>query len=275
MVRESGISATRPSFPRYLLPSLTPSFLSRRRASKDSDSSEDDFIPASSSGEEEEEAQEDGRASSAPRQRDEAGSGGGGKKTSRIAQPDTIRCLDCSAHLAYASQIISKGFTGRHGRAFLVAPPAATQSATPPGADPRDLLNIRVGRSESRQLVTGWHTVADISCDVCDRKVGWKYVDARDLGQRYKVGKFILETERVVTWRSWDGVAAPAASASDGRKGGQPSGADGEGGEEEGRVSFDSEDDDECNELFVGLWDAETIAERRRTGQRRVRHWGI
>lgn len=273
MVRESGISATKPSFPRYLLPSLTPSFLSRRRASKDSDSSEDDFIPASASasGEEGEEAQQDGRASSAPRQQDKAGSDGGGKKTPRIAQPDTIRCLDCSAHLAYASQIISKGFTGRHGRAFLVAPPAATQSPAPPGADPRDLLNVRVGRSESRQLVTGWHTVADISCDVCDRKVGWKYVDARDLGQRYKVGKFILETERVVTWRSWDG----AGPSGDGGKGGRPPGADGDGAEEEGRVSFDSEDDDECNELFVGLWDAETIAERRRTGQRRVRHWGI
>ncbi|KAI9668403.1 MAG: hypothetical protein M1831_001157 [Alyxoria varia] len=33
----------------------------------------------------------------------------------------TISCLRCHAHLALTTQIISKGFTGRHGRAYLVA----------------------------------------------------------------------------------------------------------------------------------------------------------
>ncbi|CRK35816.1 hypothetical protein BN1708_016471, partial [Verticillium longisporum] len=37
-------------------------------------------------------------------------------------------------------------------------------------------------------LVTGWHVVADITCAVCHAKLGWKYVDAREEAQKYKVG---------------------------------------------------------------------------------------
>ena len=33
-------------------------------------------------------------------------------------------CARCHADLAFTSQIVSKGFTGRHGRAYLVAPVA-------------------------------------------------------------------------------------------------------------------------------------------------------
>ena len=241
MVRESGISATKPSFPRYLLPSFTPSFLSRRRSSKGSDSSEDDFVIA-----------ENAPSGYQPNTIE-----------SRLTQtqPDTLRCLDCSAHLAYASQIISKGFTGRHGKAFLVAPPSATKAPAPPDSDPDELLNIRVGRSENRQLVTGWHTVADISCGVCDRKIGWKYVDAREASQKYKVGKFILETERVVTWRSWERVPVKQASRSHDEKSAESEILE----EEESDVSFDSGDEEECENLFAGRWDAEAVAERRRS----------
>lgn len=150
-----------------------------------------------------------------------------------------------------ASQIVSKGFTGRYGRAFLVAPP-------PPPADERDLVNIRVGRSEDRQLVTGWHVVADICCATCSRKLGWKYVDAREKSQRYKVGKYILEVERVVTHRRWEDVAADADRGLV---------DDGPATEDKSRYSqeivFDSDDDDECDDIFAGVWDAATVAKRR------------
>lgn len=163
--------------------------------------------------------------------------------------------MTCSTDLALASQIISKGFTGRYGRAFLVAPP-------PPPADTTTLLNIRIGRSEDRQLVTGWHVVADICCATCSRKLGWKYVDAKEQSQKYKVGKYILETERVTTHRSWEDYDIPdlgyieeEASEVD------EQGVDSARNSDE--IVFDSEDEDECEDIFAGTWNAATVAKRR------------
>lgn len=109
--------------------------------------------------------------------------------------------------------------------------------------------------------------VADICCGICSRKLGWKYVDAKEESQKYKVGKFILETERVVTHRSWEDVtiseglelmdemAGEEEEAARGKKDGD--------GQEQSEVEFDSEDDEECEAVFAGLWDAETAAKRR------------
>ncbi|KAL2114522.1 hypothetical protein VUR80DRAFT_6007 [Thermomyces stellatus] len=167
---------------------------------------------------------------------------------------DTLRCSTCSTDLAYSSQIISKGFTGRHGRAYLVGPPTTDSTSTPSSSySTPDLINVRVGRCESRQLVTGWHTVADISCAVCHTKLGWKYVDAKEYSQRYKVGKFILETERVVTYRSWEDVPVTRTGSGSGV-------SPGVAGEE---IEFDSDDEDECDDIFSGTWDRESVARRR------------
>ncbi|KAK0717382.1 yippee zinc-binding/DNA-binding /Mis18, centromere assembly-domain-containing protein, partial [Lasiosphaeria miniovina] len=163
------------------------------------------------------------------------------------AQPDTLRCGTCSTDVAFSSQIVSKGFTGRHGRAYLVA-------AAPGSVTEADLINIRVGRSENRQLVTGAHVVADISCAMCGTKLGWKYVDARESAQKYKVGKFILETQRVVAHHGWEEAAAASG-------GGSRNGDDDSGDEV---IVFDSDDSDECEDIFAGVWDADVVAKRRR-----------
>ncbi|KAK7423601.1 hypothetical protein QQZ08_008954 [Neonectria magnoliae] len=229
MVRESGISATKPIFPSYLLPSFKLPFSRRHSASSstsaDSPPSSAATTPASSP------------PNNTPLTKHTE------TRLSRTA-PNTLRCSTCSADLAFASQIISKGFTGRYGRAFLVAPPA------PPA--PQTLLNIRVGRSENRQLVTGWHVVADINCGSCGTKLGWKYVDAKEQGQKYKVGKFILETERVVTQRTWEDV--PVDETRDTNVADE---------QDDDEIVFDSEDDDECEDVFAGVWDAETVGRRR------------
>lgn len=264
--------------------------------------------------------------------------------------PDVLRCNTCGTDVAYGLQIVSKGFTGRHGRALLVSAPlsASTPScpASPPlpfppssaigrgggssssssgsntpvspghhalARDGTNLVNITVGRPEARNLVTGAHVVADINCATCGVKIGWKYVDAREQAQKYKVGKFILETERVVLFRSWEDVlsgeedkephrhfyssSAPAgsfggrrkssilcgsrkvscSSEGAGRGGGfvveegeeGPEGEEGEEGEEscagesEEEIIFDSDDEDECEDIFAGVWDAATVARRR------------
>lgn len=95
--------------------------------------------------------------------------------------------------------------------------------------------------------------VADISCNMCSTKIGWKYIDARESSQKYKVGKFILETALVVTSRSWEDTEPSATKHA----------AANDSGEDEDDVALNSEDEDELEDLFAGTWDAQTVANRR------------
>lgn len=101
-------------------------------------------------------------------------------------------------------------------------------------------------------------------------------MDAKEQSQKYKVGKFILETEKVVTHRCWEDAEIeeldePNKSREEitlyGRDGEVGEEADDEGleevEEEEEEVVFDSDDEDECEDVFAGTWDAETVARRR------------
>ncbi|KAK1530946.1 uncharacterized protein CCOS01_06049 [Colletotrichum costaricense] len=240
-------------------------------------------------------------------------------KTTSLARthPDTLRCSTCSCDIAFASQIVSKGFTGRYGRAYLIAPtaipntttdttsssPSTTQSARGGANNSKNkgsLANVRIGKCENRQLVTGWHVVADITCVLCSAKLGWKYVDAKELSQKYKVGKFILEVERVVPFRSWEDVVdvrddecsddeeddaledddsvAGEAGGVGGRdedvadRNGDDSGGGDDSAAQSARkdapdsdveVVFDSEDEDDLEDMFSGNWDPEVVAKRR------------
>src|SRR5215469_18372972 len=72
-----------------------------------------------------------------------------------------LRCSRCLTHICPTSAIISKGFTGRHGRAYLVAPPCCSSGLTPPST-PRhhtsgNLPNTHTHKPVPRQLVTGAH----------------------------------------------------------------------------------------------------------------------
>jgi hypothetical protein len=144
-----------------------------------------------------------------------------------------------------------------------------------------DLLNTKTGRPEDRHLATGLHTVADVTCATCGATVGWKYLFAKNAAQRYKVGKFILETGQVVGFHSWEDVDVPCTVDEGGgnEEGGQGWGAweGGEVGGEEGRdgedgvVVFDSEDEDECEDIFAGVWDAKVVAKRRRSRAENIR----
>lgn len=267
-------------------------------------------------------------------------------------QPDTLRCNTCSTDIAFCSQIVSKGFTGRHGRAYLVSAPTARGTPSCPASplnktnNPKntkagsdvDLVNIRVGRPENRQLVTGQHVVADISCIVCGSKLGWKYVDAREQAQKYKVGKFILETQRVVAFHSWEnideedvstitptqsqqnpvenrntpqsisalneenlntlnasnrgqtsrlsnpsrssplsesqGSASTSTSTTNSRNNSTSNIPQQTAAAQEEVIVFDSEDEDECDEIFAGIWDAEVVAKRRRHKVSNIRRNG-
>jgi len=178
------------------------------------------------------------------------------------AHPNTLRCVTCATDIAFASQIVSKGFTGRHGRAYLVSLPSSTESTCRGDLTDRRglLINTKIGRNVNRELLTGLHVVADVSCMICNSVLGWKYVDAKELSQRYKIGKFILEMKRVVQVAGWEnGILGEQ----EGNESGHETIREEEEEEEEDVVVFDEDDDDECDELFAGVWNAETVAKRR------------
>ncbi|KAL8913907.1 MAG: hypothetical protein Q9172_007195 [Xanthocarpia lactea] len=204
-------------------------------------------------------------------------------------QTSRLRCARCAADLCPTSQIISKGFTGRHGRAYLV-------SASPVVIDDDDaavsndypskrnankkkkkktttvsLPNTHTHKAMPRQLVTGAHTVSDISCAFCGSVIGWKYDSAEEETQRYKVGKYILETKKVFSSLCWENDHVVELDEADGdhvRNGRATAAADSQGWED--LVDFDSQDEDECEDLFAGVW-SPALAIRRRQGKRFVR----
>mmetsp|Transcript_9296 Transcript_9296/g.20931 ORF Transcript_9296/g.20931 Transcript_9296/m.20931 type:complete len:224 (-) Transcript_9296:858-1529(-) len=81
-------------------------------------------------------------------------------------------CAVCGIHLTSHDSIVSKAFQGRHGRAYLYS----------------DVVNVDTGPTENRLLLTGLHVVCDIYCNACDTRLGWKYVEAFEESQKYKVG---------------------------------------------------------------------------------------
>ncbi|KAI9808729.1 MAG: hypothetical protein M1825_003881 [Sarcosagium campestre] len=194
-----------------------------------------------------------------------------------------LRCQRCSAELCLTSQIISKGFTGRHGRAYLISGPAdssasASGNVRMHGSSSSTLPNTITHAPVPRHLVTGAHTVSDISCALCGAALGWKYVAAEDEAQRYKVGKFILETRRVRTARCWESAGSLDASGSSKNSTSEEE-TDGDGNiveigptppphdDETADVVFDSQDEDECEDLFAGVW-SPRLALKRRRGKR-------
>ena len=76
--------------------------------------------------------------------------------------------------------------------------------------------------------------------------LGWKYDGAEEESQRYKVGKYILETKMICSSSNWesDELELP------------PSALQLEEGIDAGSrnaVHFDSQDEDECEDLFAGV----------------------
>ncbi|KAG5233679.1 hypothetical protein OIU76_001049 [Salix suchowensis] len=99
-----------------------------------------------------------------------------------LVGPRLYSCCNCRNHVSLHDDVVSKAFQGRHGRAFLFS----------------HAMNIVVGPKEDRNLTTGLHTVADISCADCQEVLGWKYERAYEVSQKYKEGKFIFEKSKIV-----------------------------------------------------------------------------
>jgi len=87
--------------------------------------------------------------------------------------------------------------------------------------------------------------------------LGWKYLAAEDRTQKYKVGKMILERSRVEKVNCWDGGEVLAEK--------------GEGEVEGGmEVEVDSADEDELEDLFLGVWTKEGALKRRKAKREKL-----
>ncbi|KIW93341.1 uncharacterized protein Z519_05946 [Cladophialophora bantiana CBS 173.52] len=266
-LRKTSEPASFPIFPTYLLPSI-PFRRKSRQSSTDSNSSADTTAstPTAAS------------SSSNPFTRTPTPTPIPVSSVSSIVVPpgdkflnghsSHIQCAKCSTDLCLTSQIISKGFMGRHGRAYLVQGTTSHIHTTTPS-----LPNTFQNKSISRNLVTGQHIVSDISCAVCGSILGWKYVEASEESQKYKVGKFILETKRIRINVSWENEEDDASRCTydevlplpprELRKlvDGAADPAD--------DLEFDSQDEDECEDLFAGVWSPQLAAKRRQRKKER------
>mmetsp|Transcript_28968 Transcript_28968/g.28646 ORF Transcript_28968/g.28646 Transcript_28968/m.28646 type:complete len:82 (-) Transcript_28968:55-300(-) len=65
-------------------------------------------------------------------------------------------CEVCKAHLTSQSQLISKTFSGRFGRAFLF----------------KTVVNSKLGNPEEKILLSGLYIVRDLFCKSCDLLIG-------------------------------------------------------------------------------------------------------
>lgn len=187
-----------------------------------------------------------------------------GKDEYLTGQTSLLRCARCATDLCPTSQIISKGFTGRHGRAYLVSASPVTDmipcNYQSRYAKRASLPNTRTHKAVPRQLVTGAHTVSDVSCAFCGSVIGWKYDSAEEETQRYKVGKYILETKKICCSSSWENDAINVEATTQ-----QLPRASHRTWEDS--IEFDSQDEDECEDLFAGVW-TPALAIRRRQGKR-------
>jgi hypothetical protein len=94
-----------------------------------------------------------------------------------------LACIHCGAHLAHLTRenLVSNSFTGRSGPAMLLT----------------NVINTNLGHVETRQLMTGEHTVADTFC-TCGLQIGWYYLDAKNVDQKYKIGKSVIENSKSI-----------------------------------------------------------------------------
>ena len=87
--------------------------------------------------------------------------------------------------------------------------------------------------------------------------LGWKYLAAEDRAQKYKVGKMILERSRVEKVNCWDGGELLEEKGE----------GEGEGGME---VEVDSADEDELEDLFLGVWTKEGALKKRKAKREKL-----
>jgi len=91
-------------------------------------------------------------------------------------------CSECNAHIAPKALAVWSGYMGYRIPAFLF----------------RMTVNIEtVGKLRHTTLSTGDYGLMDVHCRICRTYLGWKYVEASNEKEKYKVGTFLLEQAKL------------------------------------------------------------------------------
>ncbi|KAK2463263.1 hypothetical protein APHAL10511_004918 [Amanita phalloides] len=101
--------------------------------------------------------------------------------------PGPIACKKCHTCITSAKVHLppssyppdSRGFRGFLGKASLFT----------------ETYNVKLGRPSVQLMVTGAHTMQEITCSQCSTYLGWKIVRAHELSERWKEGACLLEFE--------------------------------------------------------------------------------
>ncbi|KAH3678268.1 hypothetical protein WICPIJ_008870 [Wickerhamomyces pijperi] len=99
----------------------------------------------------------------------------------------TYTCRGCRTHLSSSEMILSKGYRGSTGLAYLMD----------------RVINVKLANKQYKDMLSGKYLVSDIKCHQCDHLVGWKYHTSMETSQKYKEGKYVLELNTVDTIHDW------------------------------------------------------------------------
>ena len=88
-----------------------------------------------------------------------------------------FRCKKWKTHFGSKDDILSKNFHGKTGSAYLF----------------NQCYNYVTGKADDREMLTGLHRVSDVYWSGCHIDIGWKYEDAMEESEKYKIGKVIIE----------------------------------------------------------------------------------
>ncbi|KAL8127771.1 protein yippee-like At4g27740 [Apium graveolens] len=91
-------------------------------------------------------------------------------------------CRKCRTPVALAEDLLSKSFVAKSGKAFMFS----------------QAMNVMLGKSYDKPLITGNFTIADVYCNTCGEELGWKYIKVHEKTQMYKVGRIIIEKAKIV-----------------------------------------------------------------------------
>lgn len=93
-----------------------------------------------------------------------------------------IVCNECLSHLCLLDLVLSDGFTGASGKAYLVD----------------KLINVQPeGHDQETPMKTGTYVINKIRCLQCFTTLGWYYKKLYNYLELYKEGKYVIEKKYV------------------------------------------------------------------------------
>ncbi|KAL5247718.1 hypothetical protein ACHWQZ_G019563 [Mnemiopsis leidyi] len=96
-------------------------------------------------------------------------------------------CKHCRTNLARHQDIMSKQYEGTSGPAYLFT----------------SVVNVKCQEPRLAVLWSGQHSISAVQCSTCSTDLGWKYVRVSSPSQRFKEGKFLIESAYTFKENRW------------------------------------------------------------------------